>query len=211
MSATDRNDLFEAFYAGAGGDDSAIPWQDAVSRRLVANWLSDFEPGDHANALVVAAGLGDDAAALAALGLEVLAFDYAPTAVEWARRRHPGADVDWQVADLFSPPASWARAFDLVLEVFTVQSIEPASQRSAARAVRDFVAPGGTLVAVALVHDGGAEPQGPPWPLHPSTIDAMGQGFAEAGRHVEHVADGLECVMVVLERTERNPETGPAR
>jgi hypothetical protein len=202
MSASERHGFFEAFYASAEGDDTAIPWQDAVSRRLVASWLADFEPGDHRRALVVAAGLGDDAAALAGLGLEVSAFDYAPTAVEWARRRHPDADVNWQVADLFSPPGDWKGAFDLVLEVFTVQTIEPDAQRSAVHAVRDFVGPGGTLVAVALVHDGDSEPQGPPWPLHPSTFDAMCDGFVEASRHIEHIDDGLACMMAVLERRE---------
>ncbi len=191
-------EFFEAMYANAGGDDGAVPWQHAMSRQMIGDWFEAYSPAGHRRAVVVAAGLGDDAAALATQGLDVVAFDVSPTAVEWARDRHPDVEVDWRVADLFAPPAEWDAAFDLVLEVFTVQSIEPAQQPEAARVVRSFVGPGGALVAVAIVHDGGVVPEGPPWPIHPSTLDVMTDGLVEVGRRTVELDERHSCIQVDL-------------
>ncbi len=193
-------DFFDAVYVSAGGDEAAVPWQRAMSRRLIEDWLAVFEPGHHARALVVAAGLGDDAAALAELGLGVVAFDLAPTAVDWARRRHPDAEVDWHVADLLQPPSDWEAAFDLVVEVFTIQSIPPERQADAAAATRSFLAPGGTLLGIAIVHDGTIDPDGPPWPLHPDTIAVLADGLTERSRHVETIGPVSSCLRLELER-----------
>ena len=134
-------DFFEAVYRRAAGDDAAVPWQYARSRELIGEWFAAFDPEPSRRALVVAAGLGDDAAALAQRGLDVTAFDLSPSAVDWARRRHPDAPIEWLVADLLDPPPEWTASFDLVIEVFNVQSIAPSAQIAAARNVRRFVAP----------------------------------------------------------------------
>ena len=120
------------------------------SRPLFDAWYETLGEVRGVTALVVASGLGDDAAALATKGFDVTAFDGSPTAVEWARGRHGDAAVDWHVADLFATPPDWRGAFDLVVEVFTVQSIAPDLEVAAAEAIRSFVAPGGTLVAIAI-------------------------------------------------------------
>ena len=193
-------DFFDSLYADADGDETAIPWQQAMSRRLIGEWIETLEPGRGRRALVVAAGLGDDAAALAELGFDVVAFDQAPNAVEWARRRHPDAAVDWHVADLFHTPTDWREAFDLVIEVFTIQSIPPELHAEAATATRAFLAPGGTLVAVAVVHDGSVNPSGPPWPLDASILEELGDGLTERSRHVEEVSPTVRCVRLELAR-----------
>ncbi len=193
--------FFESLYQRAEGDDTAVPWQHAVSRRLVGDWLAGVEPGSHRRALVVAAGLGDDAAALAGRGLEVVAFDVAPTAVDWARRRHRGAPVDWHVADLFELPEAWREAFDLVLEVFTVQSVHPTRQVDAAAAIRATLAPGGRLVVVAVTVDGDGEPSGPPWPLRSDVVEALVDGLVAVGEHREALSEGVHAVRLELERS----------
>ena len=200
--------FFDAIYEAAGRDESRIPWQDAISRTVVQRWLDHFDPEPHRRALVVASGLGDDAVALAELGLQVTAFDSAATAVAWARERHPDAAVDWQVADLFDPPEGWTGGFDLVLEVFTVQSIEPGRQDDAAAAIAGFVAPGGTLVAVALVRDPARPPEGPPWPLDPATLASLGSrglvpvpGTADLVEGIPEVRPGVRCVLDVRTRS----------
>jgi SAM-dependent methyltransferase len=196
------SEFFDTLYAQADGDESAVPWQQAMSRGLIGEWLQNLDPDRHRRALVVAAGLGDDAAALARLGLEVVAFDQAPNAVDWARRRHPDALVDWHIADLFHPPPEWEAAFDLVVEVFTIQSIPPDRHAEAAAATRSFLAPGGTLIGIAIVHDGTMEPDGPPWPLHPDTIDLLVDGLNERSRHVEEVGPTAACLRLELVRSE---------
>ena len=165
--------FFDEVYARADGDDGAVPWQHAASRSVVERWLAELDPAGHRRALVVAAGLGDDAAALARRGLEVVAFDQSPAAVAWAAERHPDVAVTWAVADLFDPPEAWIGRFDLVLEVFTIQSVPPDAQDRAAAAISRFVAPGGLLVVVALLRDRTEAPPGPPWPLDPSTLSRL--------------------------------------
>ncbi len=81
-----------------------------------------------------------------------------------------------------------------------MQSIEPPRQAEAAVAVRTLLRPGGTLVAVALVHDGTVEPDGPPWPLHPSTIEVLSDGLTESHRVVETLNTEVSCILLELKR-----------
>jgi len=190
--------FFDQVYAGARGDETAVPWQAAASRPLFDAWYARLEDRPGAKALVVAAGLGDDAAALAAKAFDVTAFDGAATAVDWARRRHPGVPVAWHVADLLAAPAAWADAFDLVVEVFTVQSISPDREIKAAEAVRSFVAPGGTLLVIAITGDPATG--GPPWPLSAEVIDALVGDLEILERHAEPLGPGTDAVRLELKR-----------
>ncbi len=125
------------------------------------------------DAVVVGCGLGDEAAELARRGCRVTAFDVSPTAVDWARRRFPDADVDWRVLDLFDLPEDMAGAFGLVVEVRTVQSVAPDRRDDAMHAVASLVGPGGYLLATLLLatSDTAARTwEGPPWALAPSDL-----------------------------------------
>ncbi len=198
----DGPDFFDGIYARADGDETAIPWQHhAASRPLFDAWYEALGEVRGATALVVASGLGDDAAALAAKGFDVTAFDGSPTAVEWARGRHGDAAVDWHVADLFATPPDWRGAFDLVVEVFTVQSIAPDLEVAAAEAIRSFVAPGGTLVAIAITGESGTG--GPPWPLSGVVVDALIGDLDVADRHVEALSTEIDVVRLELHRRPR--------
>ena len=168
--------FFESMYRDARGDADGIPWASLAPSSIVDRWLgaTTAPPGP---AAVVACGLGDDAEALAAQGWEVTAFDVAPTAIDWARRRFPESPVDYVVADLFDVPPTWSRAFSLVVEVFTIQSIAPAVRDRTIHMISDLVAPGGTLLVGAVGHDGPPIEHGPPWPL---TRDDL-RSFADAG------------------------------
>lgn len=200
--------FFESLYAGATRDDRAIPWQEGAARPLVERWLADLDATAHQRAVVVAAGLGDDAAALARRGLDVTAFDAAPSAVAWAQERHPDVPVRWHVADLFDLPPSWHRSFDLVVEVFTLQSIPPRDQTPAARAVAGLVAPGGSLKVIALVRPPEVEPDGPPWPLHPDTLDALTEAGLRTLRRVDHPVPDRRYVCTSLDAV-RDPHDDP--
>ena len=168
--------FFESMYRNARGDADGIPWASLTPSPVVERWLgaASAKPG---RAVVVASGLGDDAEALAAHGWAVTAFDVAPTAIEWARRRFPESPVDYVVADLFDVPPGWSQAFALVVEVFTIQSITPQVRERTIHRIGDLVAPGGTLLVGAVGHDGPPIEHGPPWPL---TRDDLGS-FSTAG------------------------------
>jgi ubiquinone/menaquinone biosynthesis C-methylase UbiE len=90
----------------------------------LVEWLDRTRiDGKQKKALVVACGLGDDADALAQRGFDVVACDISQTAIEWCRKRFPRSKVNYVVADLFNPPAGWHRAFNFVLEAYTLQSL----------------------------------------------------------------------------------------
>ncbi len=113
---------FDKLYRAAEGNASAIPWADGAMNPNLARWLEArplAELGQRT--LVVGCGLGDDAEALAQLGLAVTAFDVSATAIQWCRRRFPQSTVEYGAADLLNPPAAWRGAFDFVLEAYTLQ------------------------------------------------------------------------------------------
>src|SRR5438067_551847 len=128
----DATGWFEQLYTQAQGNEQAIHWADMeVNPNLVA-WLDCRNiQGKGRRALVVGCGLGDDAEELARRGFEVVAFDIAPTAIDWCRQRFPHSPVEYVVADVFDPPSAWKGSFDFVLEAYTLQVL-PADVRGKA-------------------------------------------------------------------------------
>ncbi|MBI5431614.1 MAG: class I SAM-dependent methyltransferase [Planctomycetes bacterium] len=143
---------FEKLYVEARGDAEHVPWADDEPHPLLADWLArervDGIGATGRRALVVGAGLGDDAEGLARAGFAVTAFDLSPTAIEWCRRRFPTSRVEYRVADLFAAPAEWRSAFDLVFECYTLQALPLGVRERAFEPIATFVAPGGTLLVV---------------------------------------------------------------
>ncbi|GAB3747335.1 class I SAM-dependent methyltransferase [Microlunatus parietis] len=180
---SDPRDRFSEMYAAAERGGAAVPWDHEGPHSHLRHWL-ERRPVDGAgkSAVVVGCGYGRDAAHLASLGFRTTGFDFVPEAVAEARRRHGDTGIDLRVADLLALPAEWLRAFDLVFESLTIQSIPPDRRADATAAVASLVAPGGTLVVVASALDEG-EVKGPPWPLYRADID----------RFTEH---GLEPVSI---------------
>ena len=164
----------EPFYAAAAGDPSRVPWADRRPNPNLVPWL-DARESHGGRALVVGCGLGDDAEELARRGYDVTAFDIASSAVSWARSLHPSSPVDYVVGDLLHPPAEWAQAYDLVVEIYTVQVLRGEPRREALLALPGLVAPGGTLLLIARGRDDD-EPEGDlPWPLTRRELSTIAQ------------------------------------
>ena len=178
---------FDALYQEAELGESVVPWGDGVPNPgLLEFWRK--HPLDTAGrrALVIGCGLGDDSEQLAKWGFKTTGFDISPTAIAATRKRYPDTKVDYVVADLFHPPAEWLRAFDFVLEIYTVQAFTGDLRARSIAKIAEFVAPGGQLLVIAR---GRAEDeplgQGPPWPLTREEID----GFRRAGLTEESFED----------------------
>ncbi len=172
-----RADLFEGMYAGADSDAGKVPWALLRPNPALEAWLDAMAPAP-GRALVVAVGLGDDAEELARRGWRVTGFDVSATAIDWCRRRFPDSSVDYRVADLFAPPPEWSAGFDLVVEIRTLQSLEPQRRADATASIADWAAPGGLLFVHCLLREEGeAAPDGPPQPL---TLRELA-GFERAG------------------------------
>jgi SAM-dependent methyltransferase len=166
LARGDATGWFEELYATAGGEARQVQWADLEPNPSLVEWLERVEAsGGALRALVVGCGLGDDAEELSRRGYAVVAFDVAPTAVAWCRRRFPASCVDYQVADVTSPPAGWVRAFDLVVEIYTLQVLPPEVRRTAMDRLAELVAPGGTLLVICRGREPDDDPGAMPWPL----------------------------------------------
>jgi len=178
---------FDALYQEAERGEGVVPWGDGVPNPgLLEFWRKHPLETAGKRALVIGCGLGDDSEQLAKWGFKTTAFDISPTAIAATRKRYPDTTVDYVVADLFNPPAAWQRAFDFVLEIYTVQAFTGELRARSIAKIAEFVAPGGRLLVIARGREHGEpEGQGPPWPLTREEID----GFRRAGIEEESFED----------------------
>lgn len=178
-SVRERQDFFDQLYLSG----EPVPWdRKGDPQPLLAGWAADRRSsGGGRRAVAIGCGLGGDAEFLAGLGFVTDAFDFAPAAIEAARRLHPESVVDYEVADLLELPADRAGTYDLVLESLTVQSLPRAVRPRVVAAVRALVAPGGTLLVISGQQGVGPDEPTGPWPLSRADIDSF-------------AADGLELV-----------------
>jgi SAM-dependent methyltransferase len=184
----DATGWFEQLYAESARDGFAISWVDLAPNPYLMDWLGRREEPPTGRAIVVGCGYGDDAELLASIGLDVTAFDVAPSAIARCHARFPASPVEYAVADVLAPPAQWGRAFDFVLEAYTVQVLTGWARLDCARNIGGLVAPGGTLLAVAR----GRLPEDPeglmPWPLTRAELDR----FAVPGLALRHLDELVE-------------------
>jgi SAM-dependent methyltransferase len=177
IAAGDPVGWFDELYRAADAGQVDVPWDRDEPNPVLVEWVRDRGvTGRGRRALVVGAGLGRDAEFVASLGFHTTAFDVSPTAIALARSRYPHSSVDYLVANLLDPPADWAGAFDLVVEVYTMQAM-PRSVRSAAMAsVTTMVSSDGTLIVVqGKPPTDDVNAPGPPWMLTRSEIGAFAE------------------------------------
>lgn len=184
-AAGDPTGWFDQLYAAAADGLVTLPWSRTDAHPLLAEWAGERElDGRGHRAAVIGCALGADAEFLAGAGYATTGFDVSPTAIGLARARYPQTAVDYQVADLLHPPQEWFRAFDLVAEIITVQSLPQPFRAVAIANAGRFVADGGTLFVVAAAHHDDVQ-LGPadPWPLTRAEIE----DFAADGLTAESI------------------------
>jgi SAM-dependent methyltransferase len=174
LQAGEPTAWFEQLYAAGERDEIDMPWNRTEPHPLLAQWLPTVGPGDGRSAVVVGCGLGADAEFVAAQGYVTTAFDISATAIRAATTRYPHSPVRYRTADLFALPEEWERAFDLVIEIITIQALPVSLRDQAVAAVAALVAPGGTAMVVENIR-GDDEPQAnrPPWPFSRADIDSF--------------------------------------
>ena len=182
LASGDPTGWFERLYAAAQNAAAEVPWARLAPREQLVEWADAHAVhGDGRPALVVGAGLGDDAEFVAGLGFDTVAFDVAPSAIAAARGRFPDSAVRYRVADLLALPEELAGAFAFVFESLTVQSLPDDVRPQAIANVARTVASGGTLLVIASARDGEDGPiAGPPWPLLRTEVDAFAVEGLEA-------------------------------
>jgi len=174
LAAGEPTAWFEQLYAAGERDEIDMPWSRTGPHPLLAQWLPTIGPGEGRSAVVVGCGLGADAEFVAAQGFVTSAFDISATAVRTAERRHPRSPVRYRTADLFALPEEWEGAFDLVVEIITIQALPVSLRERAVAAVAALVAPRGTAIVVENVRDDRDPlPDRPPWPFSRADVDSF--------------------------------------
>jgi SAM-dependent methyltransferase len=192
---------FESMYAKAGTDFAALPWAALAPNSLLTGWLDElsaFTPVPTGRALVVGCGLGDDAEELSRRGLAVTAFDVSQTAIQRCRQRFPESAVDYLVADVFEPAAEWSGAFDVIVEIRTLQSLPPGTREAASHAIAGLLAPGGRLLVICLARHGDHPVDARPWPVSRGELSAFTRaGLTQVSLDELAVGDGGRPTFVV--------------
>ena len=171
----DQSSWFEQLYTESERDGFAISWVDLAPNPYLVAWLGRQPTPPRGRALVVGCGYGDDAEFLADHGLEVTAFDIAPSAVARCRSRFPDSRVHYLTADALAPPADWVAAFDFIFEAYTIQVLHGEARTACARSIGGLVAPGGRLLVVARSRKEDDPVGAMPWPLTRAELDAFGR------------------------------------
>jgi SAM-dependent methyltransferase len=179
----DGSGWFETLYAEAAEGTAVVPWDDGEPNPNLTAWapgaVARGIAGPGTRALVVGCGVSDDPAFLAGLGCAVTAFDVSPTAVTEASRRFAGSGVEYTTADLLALPPDWDGAFDLVVEIYTIQPLYGPARAAAIANLHRPVAPGGTLLVIARATeetDPVRDPGMMPWALTRAELEAVAGG-----------------------------------
>jgi SAM-dependent methyltransferase len=172
---------FEELYQKSAGDSSVIPWGDQKPNPYLVEWLEkNAIAGKGKRAMVIGCGLGDDAEKLSESGFNVTAFDIAPTAIEWVKKRFAHSGVAYSVADLLDLPKKWIGAFDFIFECYTIQALPRSVRTDVIRHVASLAAPGGELLIVCRGWRNDQTEDNLPWGLKKEELEQFKElGFSE--------------------------------
>lgn len=194
--SSDALSRFETLYAEAAAtnDTSVIPWEDGAPNPALVTWLDHAAPAVircGARVAVVGCGLGSDARELLQRGYEVTAFDVSDTAIRMAKERDPENASCYFRADLFALPPRWLHRFDLVVEIYTIQSLPPETRPAMVDAIAKLVGMNGSLLVICRAAD---EPvaisDGPPWALTEQELLDLASGAGLRNDSLERFVDG---------------------
>lgn len=164
MTTVDRPEFWQDLYQ-RGGDG----WEMGVPHPSLVH-LAETLPPPRGRVAVPGCGRGHDARFLATRGYDVVGFDFAPAAVEEARRlaRQSGLRVAFEQRDIFDLPRRYAHAFDGVWEYTCFCAIDPRRRAEYVEAMAAILRPGGWFLACffPLRRLNG----GPPFPVSPGEV-----------------------------------------
>ena len=148
--------------------DGPAPWdtgapQPAVARLAAAGAFSG-------EVLDAGCGAGENALLIASLGLSVLGFDVAPTALAIARQRaaERGLEADFVEADALSLE-ELGRTFDTVLDSGLLHTFDGPERQAYVASLASVTDPGATLYVLAFSDEG---PDAGPHPLSRADLEA---------------------------------------
>jgi len=157
-----------------------MTWEKAAPVPGLVDFLAEHPHLPRETICVPGCGTGNDVCALAAAGFQAFGYDFAPSAITLATEKIKAAKLRAKVAlaDFLhdEPP----QKFDWLFEHTLFCAIQPSERDNYVRAVRRWLKPGGTYLAVNYFI---CAPPGPPWP---TTREEQWERFSP---HFELVAD----------------------
>ncbi|MBO0820243.1 MAG: class I SAM-dependent methyltransferase [Nocardiopsaceae bacterium] len=146
----DSTGWFEELYAAGAACAAPMPWSRTEPHALLVEWAEAEQLHGPGRAVVVGCALGADAEFISGRGFDTTGFDISHTAIRSAQQRHQGSGVEYAVASVLDLPGSWHRAFDLVVEIITVQALPDDVRPRAIAGVVSLVAAGAVTIGQAL-------------------------------------------------------------
>jgi SAM-dependent methyltransferase len=171
---------YDELWSAAGRGEVPLPWDHTDPHPVQADWVADHGSGNARRAVVVGCGLGADSEHLARHGWRTTAFDISPAAVTAVRDRYPDSPVDYRAGDLLDLTEDLWGAFDLVVEIYTLQALHPSLRDRAIAGVHGLMAPGATALVVQVVRpDDQRLTSEPPWTLTRAEMEAVARDGVE--------------------------------
>jgi SAM-dependent methyltransferase len=145
-------------------------WEIGRAAPPLERWFDAHSPRGR-RALVVGCGRGHEARMLAARGADVVAVDFAPTALAEARALAAAEKlpIDFRQRDLFALAKDPDR-YDLVVEHCCFCAIDPVRRPEYVDVVADVLADGGELVGLYWNHN---KPGGPPFTVDNTELQRL--------------------------------------
>lgn len=137
-------------------------WDKGEAPPGLVEFLATHRELERGTVAVPGCGTGHDVLAWSQAGFSVRGFDVAPSAVRLSNRRleENGADALVSQVDFLRDPAP--AKFDYLWEHTLFCAIEPSERDLYAEALRRWLKPGGTYLALNYIV---CEPDGPPFPV----------------------------------------------
>ena len=168
---------YDELWSAAERGEVPLPWDHTDPHPVLADWVAAHGDGAGRRAVVVGCGLGADSEHLARHGWRTTAFDISPAAVAAVRGRYPDSAVDYRegnLLDLTGDSADLVGAFDLVVEIYTLQALHPSLREQAVAGVRGLLAAGGQALVIQVVRrDDETLTAEPPWTLTRTEMEAV--------------------------------------
>ncbi len=171
--------------------DHVMPWDAGAAPPRFAAWARTLAPGSRV--LVPGCGSGYEVYLLAEAGLDVLAIDFSPAAVELAKRNLACFADRVQEADFFAFDAG--TGFDAVYERAFLCALPRRIWPDYARRMAQVLRPGGELSGFFFFDD---NERGPPFGIAPAAQrELLGQAFER------ELDEAVTSVIPVFEGKER--------
>lgn len=147
---------------------SAPPLAELCERHGIAIWGGG-------PVLVPGCGMGHDVRALAAMGLEVVGVDLAPTAVAMAAGMPAVGSERYEEGDFLDPQWRQGRTFSAIWEHTCFCAIDPALRQRYAEAAAGLLGEGGVFAGVFYLdpHKPGESQEGPPFGVTADELDEL--------------------------------------